>query len=483
MWNFLVDLWPILLGAVSAAVAVGASAHVVLYKRNPRSAIAWVGLIWLAPLLGAVLYGVLGVNRIRRRAQRTSLATRRSTGAAGAAAADDNVPDTATFQEPDDLRGLARLVGELTGRSLLPGNEIVPYINGDEAYPPMLAAIEAAQRSVTLCSFIFDNDRIGRQFVEALQRATQRGVAVRVLVDGVGAWYSRPSPVKVFNAYEIPVRTFLPTRLPRMLNYTNLRNHRKILVVDGQVGFTGGMNIREGNQIELQPRHPIQDVHFRLRGPVVAHLQEVFALDWVFSGGEPLEGELWFPQLDRAGDAWARGISDGPDEDIDQLRLSMLGALAAARSTVHVVTPYFLPDIAIITALNVAAMRGVKVQIVLPAVNNIRPVHWACMSMLWQVLERGCRVWLTPPPFDHTKLLIVDGTWSLVGSANWDPRSLRLNFEFDVECYDAALAGALIQVVEAKIAEATEFTYDDAEGRSLPVRLRDGMARLLYPFL
>jgi cardiolipin synthase len=146
-------------------------------------------------------------------------------------------------------------------------------------------------------------------------------------------------------------------------------------------------------------------------------------------------------------------------------------------------TPYFLPEAALISALNVAALRGVEVDIILPDANNLALVKWASTALLWQVLQRGCRVWMSPPPFDHTKLMVVDGTWVLLGSGNWDPRSLRLNFEFDVECYDRELATQTYQLCIQKRAAAREVTLAEVDGRSIPIRLRDGVARLLTPYL
>jgi cardiolipin synthase len=254
-------------------------------------------------------------------------------------------------------------------------------------------------------------------------------------------------------------------------------------VVDGRVGFTGGMNIREQHSPALEPRHPIQDLHCRVEGPVVAHLQEAFAEDWAFCTGEWLQGERWFPDLRPAGAVLARAIPDGPDEDFEKLRLTLLGALACAQSSVRLLTPYFLPDAALITSLTIAALRGVEVDILLPARNNLKLVQWAATAQLWQLLERGCRVWLSPPPFDHTKLLVVDGIWVLLGTANWDPRSLRLNFEFNLECYDRELAQALEGVVRAKLRKARPLTLADVDGRRFPIKLRDGLARLLSPYL
>jgi cardiolipin synthase len=319
--------------------------------------------------------------------------------------------------------------------------------------------------------------------MQALQSAVKRGVEVRVLIDDTGARYSFPSIVRALRRADLRVERFLPALTPLRLMFANLRNHRKILVADGRVAFTGGMNIREGHELRPKPKHPVQDLQFRVEGPVVAQVQEVFTDDWAFTCGEALRGEKWFPPLESAGPVLARGITDGPDEDFEKLRWTILGALSCAKSTVVVMTPYFLPDQAIISALNVAAMRGVDVDIILPSRSNLPAVHWAMWAQLWQVLERGCRVWLTPPPFDHSKVFLVDNGWALVGSTNWDPRSLRLNFEFNLECYDANLAGALEELVRNKLKPARRLTLEEVDSRSLPIRLRDGVARLLTPFL
>jgi cardiolipin synthase len=263
----------------------------------------------------------------------------------------------------------------------------------------------------------------------------------------------------------------------------NMRSHRKILVTDGRVGFTGGINIRRGHQLQRKPKRPVQDVHFRVEGPVVAQLQEVFADDWLFTTGESLRGDGWFPKLERRGDVLARGVTDGPDEDFEKLRWTLLGALSIARYSVRIVTPYFLPDPPLISALNLAAMRGVKVDIVLPSRSNLVFIDWASRAIWWQVLEHGCRIWLTPRPFDHSKLMLVDACWALIGSANLDPRSLRLNFEYNLECYDLGFARQLDQLIESKLKGAHEVTLREVDSRPVAIRLRDGIARLATPYL
>jgi len=480
---FFSTIWPWVFVVGHGLIVALASSHVVLTKRDSRSAIGWVGIIWLTPIIGTVLYITFGVNRIQRKARYLRSGQTVADGAAGHRHAEEDSLYRVLGDDAVHLAQLANYVSRMTHLPLLDGSRLTPLMTGRQAYDEMFAAIDGAKQSVGLMTYIFDNDSAGRQFVDVLSRAQDRGVAVRVLIDDVGARYTFPSIKRLLRKYKIPFDTFLPTLIPGRLHYSNLRNHRKILVVDGQLGFTGGMNIRRGHLCEPGERFPINDLHFRVEGPVVSHLADAFAFDWDFATTERLEGEAWFPRVAPAGESLCRGIPDGPDFDIDKIVLTILGAIGCARHTVDIVTPYFLPEQPLITALGVAAMRGVAVNIILPEKSNLKLVQWACTAQLWQVLQRSCRVWLTPPPFDHSKIMIVDGVWSFVGSANWDPRSLRLNFEFNVECYDRDLAGQLTGLVQAKRSAAREITLAEVDGRPLPIRLRDGIARLALPYL
>lgn len=482
-WSWLSDFWPHLTALFIMVITILASAHAVLFKRDTRSTIGWVGIIFLAPVIGTALYVLLGINRIRRRANALrgrSVYTLRATAAA-AASSDDL--DEKLNRHTQELKKLERLMRDITRRPLLIGNKLEPLRDGDEAYPALLAAIDSAQHTVGLSTYIFDRDRAGQLFADAIARAVKRGVEVRVLIDDVGSRYSFPSIVGTLRRTGAKVERFLRTIIPSWFAYANLRSHRKILVVDGKIGFTGGMNIREACMASLQPNHTFHDLHFRIVGPVVSHLAETFADDWRFTTGEILQGDHWFPPLVAQGESLARGIVDGPDEHNGRLRLTILGALSCAQKNVCIMTPYFLPDESIVSALNVASMRGVEVDIILPEENNLRFVKWACTAQLWQVLERNCRVWMSPPPFDHTKLMLVDGAWALIGSANWDPRSLRLNFEFNVEVYDAEFAGNLEARFHEQLRVSRQVTLAEVDARSLPARLRDGVVRLLTPYL
>lgn len=479
--HFLADIWPVLVAVCSFVLAVATTVHAILNKEDTAAAVAWVGVIWIAPLLGPIAYVLLGINRINRRA----VSLRQDVWRFGAA---QSLSPEAALElrkalPSEGFMPLVTLVDKITRRRAVSGNRFAPLVNGDAAYPEMIAAIRSAERSITLTSYIFNNDSVGLEFVEALAAAVRRGVAVRVLVDAAGTRYSIPSIMGPLRRAGVPAERFMPTWLPWRMPYMNLRSHRKVMVVDGRVGFTGGMNIAEGNCLASHPRRPSQDLQFRVEGPVVRHLQEVFAEDWEFTVGETLEGDIWFPPLEPVGNTLARGIDDGPDDKFEHVRQVVFGAVTCARRTIVIVTPYFLPDIALISALNTAAMRGVTVDIVLPAVNNLLFVQWACMAQLESMLKWGCRVWLTPPPFDHTKLAIVDDGWTLLGSANWDPRSFSLNFEFDVECYDIEFAESMARLVQSKIDNAAELTLEQVRGRPLPIKLRDGVMRLFSPYL
>ncbi|HEV7927985.1 MAG TPA: phospholipase D-like domain-containing protein [Verrucomicrobiae bacterium] len=472
----LADFWPHVVAVLHLLAAVLASAHAVLNKRDTRAVVLWIGFICLLPLLGPVLYLLLGINRVRRKALLLRGVPIRPQGAVE--------PETAGLPPAaSHLQQLSEAVGRIVHRPLVPGNKVEPLVNGDAAYPAMLAAIQEAKSTIGLSTYIFDNDQNGRRFVEALRQAVERGVQVRVIVDAAGARYSVPSIIPALHHAHVPAGRFLPTLAPWRLMSMNLRNHRKIMVVDGRIGFTGGMNLREGNLVAQNPRHPVRDMHFRMEGPAVAQLQDAFAADWAFVTKEVLSGPNWFPALEATGSVVSRASPDGPDEDFEKLRWTILAALSCARDSVKIVTPYFLPDPPLVSALNLAALRGVRVEIVLPEHSNLPYVDWASRAMWWQVLERGCKIWLGPPPFDHSKLMLVDGQWSLVGSGNWDTRSLRLNFEFNLECYCPELAASLESIVQSKLQGARQVTKEEVDSRAVLIRLRDGVTRLLDPFL
>ena len=455
------------LGLILAALV---TLHVLLRKRQVASAVGWIGLAWIAPIIGAIIYFVLGVNRVQRRARRLRPPARRSNRA--------GAPDSSG---DDHLDPLARGVGRITGRPLLDANDITVLHDGDEAYPAMLDAIAQAKHSVGLSSYIFRDDAWGGRFIEAMAAAQSRGVAVRALIDGVGGnWLRSPAYHHLVRA-GVPAARFLHEVMPWRMPFLNLRSHKKILVIDGTIGFTGGCNIAAQNVLKEKPDDPVQDTHFRITGPVVAQLTDAFAEDWGYASSEDLEGDLWFPDITDSGKTPGRVIDSGPDDDIEKIEFAVLQAVSCARTSIRIMTPYFLPDDRLITSLSMASMRGVSVDVVIPEISDHPVVDWATRSNIGPLLQDGVRIWRSPPPFRHSKAMVVDDEWCLVGSCNWDIRSFRLNFELCLEVYDKALAAALV----ALIGRCQQHPLEESEldGRTLPVRLRDAAARLALPYL
>lgn len=481
MWQLVSEVWHWLILVVSLGFAIWAAVHVVLYKRDDRSAVAWLGFIIFLPLFGALTYFLFGINRLHRRAAALYRGHPRPPRELSPEL------DRLLASGPALLPELAGFISRVVKTPLLDGNTFEVY-EGGAAFRAMLGAIAEARRSVTLVSYIFGNDVVGRRFLDALLAAQERGVAVRVLIDAVGDRYSRPSMCRRLRAAGVRAARFNPTLFARSVAYSNLRNHRKLLVLDGELAFTGGMNLRYGHALDESPPHPVQDVHFAVRGPVVDSLQRIFAEDWVFTTGERLTDDAFFSDFDgvvqgAADGCIARAIDDGPAETFEHLRWTLLGALACAQRRVRVATPYFLPDEGLMTALTMASRRGVEVEILLPEQGNLKLVHWASSALWGQLLEGGVRIHLTPPPFDHSKLMVVDGLWALIGSANWDPRSLRLNFELNIEVYGELFAQRLDAVLDRKLAAARPVRLETLLSRSYWLRLRDGLARLASPYL
>ncbi|MCA9653810.1 MAG: PLDc N-terminal domain-containing protein [Myxococcales bacterium] len=437
--------WLTVLWWTHAVAAVVATGHATLVHRQARGAALWITLIWMVPWLGPLLYLLLGVNRIPRPAR------------------------------------ARRLLVELSDFHWSEGNEVVPLVGGDAAYPAMIDAIEGARESVSLSTYIFDDDRAGAMFRDALTRAVRRGVEVRVLVDAIGAQYSRPPIITSLRAHGVTTARFLPTRMPWRWPYANLRNHRKLLVVDDRLGFIGGMNIRESCMLSWELPRPTRDLHFSVAGPIVRDMALLFASDWAFSTGELLAK----PPLPAPGGGGGRArlVYGGPDRADEPIRWSKLAAVVRAASRVRIMTPYFVPDEDVVTALCAAASAGVQVQIILPSVNNLRLVAWASRGTWLPLLARGIELRLSPPPFEHTKLMVIDDDLAIIGSSNWDERSFRLNFECDIECRDEALVASLRRLLDERVAASREVTLDDLRRRSLAAVLRDRTAWLALPYL
>lgn len=463
------DLPLLLLGLAIGAFAAG---HALLNKRRPQSAFGWIAVCFTLPYLGPLLYYAFGINRVRTRAQQLRARNPRK-----------------TREQASD--STLRTGLEARSRAASTGNAVEALHDGEQAFPAMLEAIGHARERVYLSSYIFSGEGVGADFIAALAEADARGAEVRVLVDGVGELYSWPRVGTLLRRRGIRCARFLPPRLVPPALRINLRNHRKILICDEAAAFVGGLNIHDRHLAGRSEPHRIVDLHFRIRGPALRELAAVFARDWQFAAGETLaalpggdavqHGAAAVPP--RPGSARCRVVPDGPDEPLAPATSLLLAAVGRARRRVGIMTPYFLPPRELMGTLQSAAARGLDVSVLLPAENNLPYVHRATRKMLWELLEHGVRIYYQPPPFVHTKLLLVDEECAIVGSGNIDPRSLRLNFELAVEIFDAGLLEHLDRHFAAARGKSAPVSLADVDARSLPTRLLDGVAWLFSPYL
>lgn len=459
-------------GVLYFLLQICVTVHILLFKDDVKSSIGWIGLVWLAPLLGSAIYALFGINRIKRKA--LSLKSPKQ----------DILKITGKTQEeiekeiPKNLLQMLKLGYSVHPQAFALGNDISPLINGDEAYPQMCAAIEKARKEVLIESYIFNNDKAGQMILSAVKKANGSGAKIKIIVDGVGLNYSRPNiaqAVKKINGAEFVV--FLPSKKPASLPFVNLRSHRKIMIIDGETAFFGGMNIAEGNLLQTNPKDPIQDITFKIKGEVINQLTRIFMEDWIFAGGKPFKPAIFKEGI--CGGSIARAIPDGPDGDYGKVELMVLGAINCASENINIVTPYFLPEENILTALELAAMRGINTQIILPQKSNIFGMDWAMRANFNRLIKKGVKIYLQNPPFDHSKIMTADGIWSFIGSSNWDERSLKLNFEANMEIIDKNLTGRLDKIIEGKKARSEQMFL---QNYSVPKRLLNNAFKLLTPY-
>jgi cardiolipin synthase len=473
-----------LLLAAHLILAITTAGHALLNKRDPRAALGWIAACLAYPILGPLLYYLFGINRVRTSAhllkgkplKRLKLDYENPDRVGGT---QNRVWLPSALENPG-LIALARSSAAVTHRELVEANALQPYFNGETAYGEMLYAIAQAQHTVSLATYIFDSKHTGRTFIKALAAARLRGVEVRVLLDGVGELYSFPRAGSLLKQEGVKVARFAPPRLLPPSIHINLRNHRKLLIVDGLIGFTGGMNISD-RHLQTTEKKATSDIHFKVEGPIIEQLQAVFDDDWLFAAGE--SSPLPFKKTVTKGNAICRVITDGPNEDMGKLAMIITGAIALARKRVAIMTPYFLPPPELVNSLQAAALRGVDVCIILPQKSNQPLVHWATRNMLWQLLQYGVRIYYQPPPFAHSKLLLVDDHYAHIGSANIDPRSLRLNFELVVEVFNEDFVTHLHEHFDDIRAKAYEESLSSVDDRWLPERIRDALAWLFSPYL
>ena len=380
-----------------------------------------------------------------------------------------------TLQDPD----FRRATGVLLGPAILSGNQVQPLANGDAIFPPMLRAIESARVSVCFETFIYWSGDIGERFADALVGAADRGVAVHLVLDWIGSRELQPALLTRFRQAGIEVHLY--HRLSWLhLGRLNNRTHRKLLIVDGVLGFTGGVGIGTQWTGNAQDAAHWRDMHYAVTGPVVAQMQAVFLDNWIKVSGNVLHGPAYFPPLESCGDMDAQMFGSSPSGGSESMQLMFLLAITAARRSIDIASPYFVPDRMTRATMVAAAQRGVMVRVLVPGRRTDNTFARRASQRHWgRLLRAGVAIFEFVPTMMHSKFMVVDGEWTTVGSANFDNRSFRLNDEANLNVFSIALAEQHATLFEADLARSRRVSYVAWKNRSLWRRMRESVVSVV----
>jgi cardiolipin synthase len=363
----------------------------------------------------------------------------------------------------------ARIMGNLFGPPLVPGNAITTLVNGDEIFPEMLKAIHSAQRSITFETFVYWSGQVGEAFSQAFAERAQHGVKVHVIIDSIGGGKIDRAYVKQMKKAGVEVVDYHPVHWWDLANKkVNNRTHRKIMVVDGRIGFTGGVGIADEWLGSAQDPKHWRDNHYKVTGPVVLQLQAAFVDNWLETTGHVLDGPDYLPDLDNTGENWAQVFKSSPNGGSESMELMFLLSLAAAEKNIRLASAYFVPDRLTVQTLSDAARRGVKVQIIVPGPTiDYKFVRRASRARWGELLKSGVEIYEYQPTMYHTKLMIVDDKWVSLGSTNLDNRSFRMNDEANMNVLDPIFAAGQIELFDADLQKSRQITFEQWKKRPL----------------
>lgn len=476
-WKLTTSIFSIIMATLVVFTAV----VIILERRDPARTLAWLLVLIFLPILGFILYLSLGRQFHKRRMTKKKRALNESIYPL------NELPD-----QPVDLQGIAhskeRLVQLISNNADFPitlHNKAVVLTDGEEIFPAFLDAIKNAREHIHLETYILREDEIGQKFAGALSRKAKEGVEVRIIYDGLGSRALSKKYIEELRSAGIEIEPFFPVKLPLFHSKINYRNHRKILVVDGKIGFVGGINIGD-EYLGKDPQIGFwRDTHLQLEGNAVYFLQRIFLQDWYFITGKTLEKEYCdlFPVKEPPGNKLVQITASGPDTHWEAIMQVYYYAIATAQKSVHLTSPYFVPNESLLTALKTAALSGVDVKLLLPAKPDHKIVFWAAMSYMEELMEAGVEFYLYKKGFIHSKVVTIDGLVSVIGSANMDQRSFQLNFEVNALVYDREITKRLEDDFFNDLQCSELLNPESFKERPLNQKILESGARLLSPLL
>ncbi len=486
MWGNWSFLQPSLWGAISLLFLITSLAIafiVVLEKRSPYKTAAWILALVMLPGIGLVVYLIFGQeyrkNKMFSRRGLKTLGRYRSLASRQLRKLRKNelqLPKAAMDNEK-----IVRLLMNNSHALLTTGNRLKILNNGEKTLKALFAAIERAKHHIHLEYYIIEEDETGNRLKELLVRKAGEGVEVRVIYDDVGSWGLSRRYLKVLKTAGVDIQPFMEVRFPRLTSRVNYRNHRKIAIIDGETGFTGGINIADRYVKGLKKIGPWRDTHLQLEGDAVACLQVIFAADWYFVKKENLAGSSYFKPMAEQGNTAVQISASGPDSDWDSISQAFFTAIAGAKREVFIVTPYLMPTPPLVTALKTAALGGVSVQILIPEFSDALIPKWCSFSFVEELLEAGVRVFLYQKGFIHTKLILVDGNFASIGTTNLDFRSLETNFEVNAFVFDEQFTRQLTAFYKTDLRNSREVLAPEWKKRPWESHLKESLAHLVSP--
>ncbi len=476
--------WYLLWGLNYLAVILAVE-NILRTRREPRGMLAWTLSLTLMPFLGPILYMLIGPVPIQRKVRRRRKRRR--------VIEPSLAEQTAVLAERYDARGLdgfdestralMRLATEVSDATVTSDNSILVHHDAERAFLNLALGIEAAQHHVHLEYYIFADDETGRAMRDLLIKKAKQGVEVRLLLDAVGCWRLRRQFVREMRNAGVEVAFFLPWGLTTRRLQLSCRNHRKLTIVDGRQVFSGSKNIADEYLGRKKKYGPWRDTYLQMEGPCVTQFQEVFVEDWHFATDRKLTSDKYFPPPVRKGDQVVQVVRSGPDGRADVMHLMLNAAVSDADKSISIVTPYFVPDRAMMLALTAAAYRGLSVKLLLPSKSDNWLVLWAGRTFYDDLLDAGVEIYEYDGGMVHSKVVVVDQRWSMVGSANMDVRSFQLNFELTSILYDKDVSAYLHADCDNLCKKAQRISIDHVRNWGYPQTLAAGLARMATPIL